>query len=123
MVGEPKGVFREAARASFMAFGDVVANVRVEGHSLEVDGRIGDAFFTTRHGTLSLSIVIGTPAAIVAAAVGRPLGDVFDHRALRDLPWRVARASEIDGFSVSILIETRAIPCDILLRHGSLMSR
>lgn len=74
---------------TFMRSGDDWARLEVVAHSLEVEALIGPVKFETLFGELRVELDDRLPETLAAACVGRLIGDIVDHAALRGRDWLV----------------------------------
>lgn len=68
--------------------------VQIADHSVELHGRVGRAFLTTRFGELRVKLIDEIPHSLLLACVGRPIESVVDHAALRDRGWWIAAVED-----------------------------
>ena len=85
------------------------ANVRLVARGLEVTATSGTAVFRSRSGGLRVAIASRLPAALTAAAIGRPLDDVLIHPAIVGCGWRVNAVERREAVT-TLVVATRFIP-------------
>ncbi|RYD68269.1 MAG: hypothetical protein EOP58_01070 [Sphingomonadales bacterium] len=79
---------------TFMHSGDDWARLEIVAHSLEFEALIGSVKFETLFGELRVELDDRLPDTLAMACVGRLIGDVVDHAALRGRDWPITRVED-----------------------------
>lgn len=95
----------------FMQAHDDWACLEVVDHSLEVEARIGPVKFETLFGVLRIELDHRIPDTVATATVGRAVGDVIDHPALRGRRWMTASVEEPPSATLgqALVVETGSV--------------
>jgi hypothetical protein len=95
----------------FMQARDDWACLEVVDHSLELEARIGPVKFETLFGVLRIELDHRIPDTLAAASVGRAVGDVVDHPALRGRRWMIASVEEPPSSTLgqALVVETGSV--------------
>lgn len=91
---------------------DAPLQLQVTRTSVEVSFEIGPCLVRTLSGGLYVRILRRLPDVVAAAAVGRPLADLFEHRWLDDRDWRPRRTRPA-GVGMWLVVETGQVPFEM----------
>lgn len=94
MAGAGSALAPAVSRHTFHRLDEDYLAIRVVGHSLELDARIGRVRLETRFGELRIELMDQLPEAVFTGCIGAMVDQVVDHRCWRGKGWRIVGIEE-----------------------------